>query len=457
MTTKPRLDTGLRKHAASRGRIVFAAGERALADPFAPTAQDVQKINQLTLREHAADELWVVTILAADNQRNRHDERLQIPALRQLAPTFVGRPGIVDHRWSAKEQNARIFDAWVETDDSVESHVKGERYTALYFKVYMLRTEATAAMRQDIEGGIRKETSIGFLVDWMAVVCSVCGGAIYDWMGKCCHWPGEDYEGVLCLGEIPAHDGLEGVENSWVAVPAEPRAGAVKTDYDAEADGIRRECLAKKEAALERKDLMALLADPAKLALALDGEDQAVVAQFVARLSVGPATPAPAAQAAQASAEQSVGDAAQTTGEQPVVAPEVATQAAPPAAAEPAPAGQATLAADTPTPVEPVALTADHVQAAVQAAVDLTAKAVMDTALAAFKAEIDGITTALKADVEAVKATLASKLAPVGDGPLATGFGDTQPAAGAPGQHGQALGVPQDSVASAVAGALLAR
>ena len=362
------------KSESLRSAIVVAKSAAASArpDPFTPSDSEVEAINKLTLRDFTAPELWVCTVRACDNQPDRHFDRLLVPALQQLGKTFVGRPGLGDHLWSMKTQNCRIFDSFVATDAGEPSDVKGEPYTYLGLQVYMPRTDENASFRCSIESGITKESSVGFFLDYMAEICSICGEPLWKPDSKCAHMPGREYDGDTCLALIPAHEGLEGAENSWVAVPAQPRAGAIRAQKDTDGDDQRRELLERKEKAVQAKQLIELLGNPQALAKALEGEDAATVAALVGKLST-------------------------TTGA--VVAPLEAPPAQPSALPE-----------------------------ATKKAVDDAVKAALapEAIAGIVKATLDG----QQKQIDELRATLASKLAPANGSPLVTGFGDNAQASG---------------------------
>ncbi len=449
--SRPSLEaTSGRRQALTRGRVLMSGGGRgpsAGADPFTPTAAELELINRQTLRDHTADEVWVVPILACDNQPTEHQERLLIPALEQLAPTFVGRPGLEDHFWSATVQNCRIFDAGVSRDAGEKSEVEGEPYTYLWIKAYALRTPDNAAFRANVEGGILKETSVGFFLDWLEVECSICGGAIYDWWASyigsedaCSHIPGQEYDGKLCLGLIPAHDGLKGAENSWVAVPAAPRAGAQRTtsapevgstgqmvgmaQFDAEGAELRRSLIARKEQAMTSKELLGLLQNPTRLQEALAGEDQAIVAPLMARL-------AGTLQVQGSTPECCCHSAGKKDANCCCVSGDCATkdcychQDAEDGDGDEQGAGKG------------------HAHQAAQAvgSVDFSAQ---------ITAAVQAAVKPLQADLDALKQSVGSKLAPVGQGPLVAGFA-------APGQARTQGDTPNpNTIGGRIAGALLA-
>ena len=84
----------------------------------------------------------------------------------------------------------------------------------------MVRTESNQDLIAEIEGGIKREVSVGCSVARM--VCSICG----EEGGRCGHRKGEAYDGKLCFFSLD--EPLDAYEWSFVAVPAQPAAGVVK-------------------------------------------------------------------------------------------------------------------------------------------------------------------------------------------------------------------------------------
>lgn len=170
-------------------------------------------INQQTLRPLEAAEIFIFRLAACNNQVDRDFERFTDATLEGLAQLFVGRSVLMDHRWNAGSQTARVYAAQVETDDQVKR---------LVLRCYMPRTEQTAGTITAIEAGILRECSVGCQVE--RAVCSICGA---DQARTCCqHIPGQKYDGQLCVMEL---DGAkDAYEVSLVAVPAQPGAGVIK-------------------------------------------------------------------------------------------------------------------------------------------------------------------------------------------------------------------------------------
>lgn len=123
-------------------------------------------INRQTLRPLAADEVFTFRLAACDNQVDRDHERFTEATLEELAERFVGRPVLLDHRWSAGCQTARVYAGAVEPgpDEGVQR---------LVLRCYMPRTAQTEATIAAIESGILRECSVGLAV--LRALCSTCG------------------------------------------------------------------------------------------------------------------------------------------------------------------------------------------------------------------------------------------------------------------------------------------
>lgn len=190
----------------------FTIEKAAAAMKAAISDGDMAAINAQALRELSPEEVFVFRCEACNDQVDRDWERIPLEALQKLAPMYVGRTVICDHRWSANSQQARIFAASVEQRDS--------GVNALMVKCYMLRTDATKDVIAFIEGGILREVSVGFVAG--SIRCSICGEDAY----QCQHLKGATYDGALCVYDLL--DPLDAYELSFVAVPAQPRAGVTK-------------------------------------------------------------------------------------------------------------------------------------------------------------------------------------------------------------------------------------
>lgn len=188
----------------------------ALVEKQTASEADLAAINRHTLRELGAEEVFTFRLAACDNQIDRDTERFSDGALEQMAGLFPGKPVLLDHNWSAKDQCARVYGAQVETDP-VRAGVK-----RLILSCYIPRLNTTKAQIEAIETGLKRECSVGCGVD--RSVCSICGN---DYYSNCLHLRGQEYEGKTCHVVL---DSIADVyEVSMVAVPAQREAGVVKT------------------------------------------------------------------------------------------------------------------------------------------------------------------------------------------------------------------------------------
>ena len=185
-----------------------------------PEADELALINALARRELGADEVYTFALRLCDNDIDRDHERFDDAALDQLAPMFVGVSGVFDHRWSAREQAARIYRTEVVEADGA---LTGDGRPCRFLKgwAYMMRTGENAALIAEIDGGIKREVSVGCAVE--KVICSVCGREL----GQCPHEKGEEYDGQVCHGILTG--ATDAYEWSFVAVPAQRKAGIIKS------------------------------------------------------------------------------------------------------------------------------------------------------------------------------------------------------------------------------------
>ena len=237
-------------------------------------AGDLALINRWSRKELTADEVYAFGVRLCDNEVDRDGERFSVSTLKELAELFVGKSGIFDHQWSAKGQTARIYRTEVVAEEGCLTAM-GDPVCYVKGYAYMLRTESNRDLIAEIEGGIKKEVSVGCAV--RARVCSVCGGE----PGLCSHVPGEHYDGKLCCAELVGAD--DAYEWSFVAVPAQRKAGVVKgLEGGAELERLQA------EAAMGRRYLAGLRAEVARLGgMAQEELDAAVLRSVTAKLEEG--------------------------------------------------------------------------------------------------------------------------------------------------------------------------
>lgn len=176
-----------------------------------PTAAQLEAINAQAKAQLKAEQVYVFSLRLCDDQIDRDGERFDTAALPVLAKMFIGKTGIVDHRWSSDSQVARIFETQVVQEDRV-SYIKAW--------AYIRRGKNADEIIADIEAGIKKEVSVGCSMG--RAICSVCGS---DY-GTCGHQKGEHYDGQLCCAILK--EPMDAYEFSFVAVPAQREAGVLK-------------------------------------------------------------------------------------------------------------------------------------------------------------------------------------------------------------------------------------
>ncbi len=175
------------------------------------TAAQLDAINAQAKAKLKAEQVYVFSLRLCDDQVDRDFERFDTQALPALAKLFIGKTGVVDHKWSSDAQVARIFATEV---------VKEDRASYIKAWAYIRRGGHSDEVIADIEAGIKKEVSVGCAMGM--AVCSVCGGEY----GSCGHQKGQHYDGQLCCAIL--REPMDAYEFSFVAVPAQPEAGVLK-------------------------------------------------------------------------------------------------------------------------------------------------------------------------------------------------------------------------------------
>ena len=176
-----------------------------------PTAVQLEAINAQAKGKLTAEQVYVFSVRLCDDQVDRDFEQFDTQALPGLARMFIGKTGIMDHRWSSASQVARIFAAEVVREENA-SYIKAW--------AYIRRGGNAEEVIADIEAGIKKEVSVGCSMG--RAVCSICG---QDY-GTCGHEKGSHYDGQLCCSILC--EPMDAYEFSFVAVPAQPDAGVIK-------------------------------------------------------------------------------------------------------------------------------------------------------------------------------------------------------------------------------------
>lgn len=204
----------------------------ASVQPLEVTAEDLKKINKYTLSPVSAEDVFIFKATMADNEQDdRNDMPFNLKALQDLKKLYPGKTMLKDHSRRADNQIARIYDTELVQDASKQTEL-GELHTELVAKIYMIKTDSNKDLIAEIMGGIKKEVSTSCVPEKM--ICSICGTD--NMKDYCRHWPGNEYtvedgtaKGKKRRCKMLLSGAKEAYELSFVAVPAQPRAGTHKS------------------------------------------------------------------------------------------------------------------------------------------------------------------------------------------------------------------------------------
>jgi hypothetical protein len=204
----------------------------ASVQPLEVTEEDLKKINAYTLSPVTAEDVFIFKATMADNEQDdRNFMPFDLKALQALKKLYPGKTMLKDHSRRADNQIARIYDTELVQNANKQTEL-GELHTELVAKIYMIKTDSNKDLIAEIKGGIKKEVSTSCTPEKM--VCNICGT---DNMQKYCrHWPGVEYTiedgtatGTKRRCKMLLSGAKEAYELSFVAVPAQPRAGTHKS------------------------------------------------------------------------------------------------------------------------------------------------------------------------------------------------------------------------------------
>lgn len=143
----------------------------------------LEAVNRYTLRPLEHGEFAVFTLDLCHNQIDRHHSRFPDAELEVVNALVPGRPLMERHDLRGSLPRGTFFRSAL--------HREGERLSVRP-EVYVLRTRENEAFIRNIEGGVYRETSIGFA--FRLPECSVCGKDIRT----CAHVPGRTYGDAVC-------------------------------------------------------------------------------------------------------------------------------------------------------------------------------------------------------------------------------------------------------------------
>lgn len=181
----------------------------------------LEKINKFTRRKLSLEEVYVFSIILCDNDIDRDNECFTIETLRKLSNMFIGKTGIFDHNPKGVNQNSRIFNTEVLINESKFTR-NGEVYHYIKADAYMLKTKSNQDLILEIDGGIKKEVSIGCSIG--KITCSICGKDLKK--DFCNHKLGQVYDNKICYKVL--ENPLDAYEWSFVAIPSQVNAGVIK-------------------------------------------------------------------------------------------------------------------------------------------------------------------------------------------------------------------------------------
>lgn len=204
----------------------------ASVSPLEVTDADLKKINKYTLSPVSADDVFIFKASIADNEQDdRNYMPFNLKSLQDLKKLYPGKTMLKDHRRMADNQIARIYDTELIQDANKQTDL-GELHTELIAKIYMIKTDSNKDLIAEIMGGIKKEVSTSTVPSKM--ICNICGTD--NMKDYCRHWPGIEYtvedgsaKGSKKCCKMLLSGAKEAYELSFVAVPAQPRAGTHKS------------------------------------------------------------------------------------------------------------------------------------------------------------------------------------------------------------------------------------
>jgi hypothetical protein len=169
-------------------------------------------VNCFSLRPLGRDEFAVFTMDLCHNRIDRHYSRFPDEELTKINEMVPGRPLMERHDLRGTLPRGTFFRS--------QLHSAADRL-CVRPDVYVLRTKDNEDFILNIEGGVYRETSIGF--SFRLPECSVCGKDLRT----CDHVPGRTYGDALC--HYVMRDVLEVIEGSVVPAGSQRTAFVAQT------------------------------------------------------------------------------------------------------------------------------------------------------------------------------------------------------------------------------------
>lgn len=164
------------------------------------SAELLEEVNRFALRELTRDEFAVFTLDLCNNKIDRHFSRFPDEELEKISQMVPGRPLMERHDLRGTLPRGTFFRSQLRRDDE-DLSVRPD--------VYVLRSKENEDFILNIEGGVYRETSIGF--SFKTPECSICERDLRT----CEHVPGRSYGDESC--HYVMREVLEVIEGSVVS------------------------------------------------------------------------------------------------------------------------------------------------------------------------------------------------------------------------------------------------
>lgn len=211
----------------SNQSVSFSNLGKTKLEDYYPTDMELSMINEHTMIQMGAEDLFVVPIMAADANVDRGSEHFTTDGLKSFVPLYPGKALLLDHNWSTGSEVGKIFACAVENNK-------------LLVKAYIPINTHNDKLIRNILAGVHCRASVGFSMDVRNAICDSCTKSqmrsginsplnisIFD-EDSCPHRPGAmdeyGYKTTVTLGPV-----ADVMELSFVPVPMQPAAGTYKS------------------------------------------------------------------------------------------------------------------------------------------------------------------------------------------------------------------------------------
>jgi len=177
------------------------------------------EVNAFALRPLKAEEFVVFSLDLCHNQVDRHFSRFPEEELEKVNALTPGRPLMERHDLRGSLPRGTFFRSRL---------CRADQRLSVRPDVYVLRTRDNEDFILNIEGGVYRETSIGF--SFRLPECSICGADLRT----CAHVPGRTYGDTEC--HFIMRDVLEVIEGSVVSSGSQGTGFVAQTERRLPAD-----------------------------------------------------------------------------------------------------------------------------------------------------------------------------------------------------------------------------